>query len=251
MGDGFSKVTLPDFSYVAPADATFVKKNFISPFDAKKLEQAMKRHFKEVDNYKTELAEQEKKYNSVEDIITNDDAAPKNLDKHKMTEMIMDASTETGVDPVIIACIVKRESHFNQNVGVKSGSGLMQVTSLPLKDMYQRPQFFDKNLKKYGSWEKIVAAKKKDPSLDLGGFGEMLYKYGSPEKLLAAARKDPQLNLKVGSYLFRAYLNQAGGNLEKALQNYNGSSHKVLYAKAVKTYINEANSKKNTTEFTA
>ena len=57
MGDGFSKVTLPDFSYIAPADATYVKKIFISPFDAKLLEKTKERHFKEVNNYRAELAE--------------------------------------------------------------------------------------------------------------------------------------------------------------------------------------------------
>lgn len=251
MGDGFSKVTLPDFSYIAPADATFVKRNFISPFDAKKLEQAMKRHFKEVDNYRTELAVQEKKYKSVEDVITNDDAAPKEVDKKKITEMILEASAKTGVDPVIIACIVKRESHFKQSDKYDTGSGLMQITTSPLSDMYQDPKKYDKNLAKYGNWEKIVAAKKENPLLDLGDFGEILYKYDSPKKLLAAARKDPQLNLKLGSYYFRYCLKLSKGDVRKALITYNSTPKKEEYAKAIMGFINEAYGTNKITDITA
>lgn len=250
MGNGFSKVTLTDFSYVAPADATFVKRTFISPADEQMLQKTMQRHFKEVCDYKKELSASNEKHNSIKNIIANDPAAPKNLNKDKMADMIMKASAETGVDPVIIASIAKKETHFNQNVPTGNGSGIMQITSISLKDMYLRPQIYDKNMKqlikKYGSWEKVVQAKKKDPSMQLGNFGELLYKYGNADKLRDAARKDPQINIKLGAYLFKAKLDQAGGNVQKALQNYNGSSSKLAYAKTVMQYIDAA---KTTSKF--
>ncbi len=250
MGNGFSKVTLPDFSYVAPADATFVKRTFISPADEQMLQKTMQRHFKEVCDYKKELSASNEKHNSIKNIIANDPAAPKNLNKDKMADMIMKASAETGVDPVIIASIAKKETHFTQNVPTGNGSGIMQITSISLKDMYLRPQIYDKNMKqlikKYGSWEKVVQAKKKDPSMQLGNFGELLYKYGNSDKLREAVRKDPQINITLGAYLFKAKLDQAGGNVQKALQNYNGSSSKLAYAKTVMQYIDAA---KTTSKF--
>lgn len=247
MGNGFSKVTLPDFSYVAPADATYVKKFPVILDDEQTFKTTMKKHFKEVSAAESEF---EQKYEAIKNIIANDPAAPKNLNKDKMADMIMKASAETGVDPVIIASIAKKETHFNQNVPTGNGSGIMQITSISLKDMYQRPQIYDKDMKqlikKYGSWEKVVQAKKKDPSMPLGNFGELLYKYGNADKLRDAARKDPQINIKLGAYLFKAKLDQAGGNVQKALQNYNGSSSKLAYAKTVMQYIDAA---KTTSKF--
>ncbi len=179
----------------------------------------------------------EKKKQYVINIINNDKHALKILNKEKMTDMILSAASETGIDPIIIACIAKQESHFNQNVGIANGSGIMQLTTISIEDMYLRPQVYDKNLKplmrKYGSLEKILEAKKKDPSIDLGAFGKILEKYKNPKALMKALRKDSALNIKMGAYLFKAKLAQAHGNEKKALVLYNGSKIKEKYAKEV------------------
>ena len=241
---GDFKFTLPDFKFVAPRDATFVCTDFKTKAEADLLAKAINSRNQEVAEAKKQESAMQQKYDAVLDIIKNDPAAPKNLDSEKMADMIMNAANETGINPIIITNIAKQETHFKQNVPTGNGSGIMQLTTISIKDMYLRPQIYDKQMKqlykKYGSWEKIAAAKRKNPSLNLGNFGEMLYKYGNVNNLRAAMRKDPQLNLKLGAYLFKAKLNAAGGDIHKALVNYNGSPHKFAYAKSVMGYINES-----------
>ncbi len=237
------KMSLPDLDKIAPRDATYVKTNFITEEQLQVLLRAANQRMSEVNLAKST---ENKQYTAVANMIKNDPAAPKNLNVDNMTEMIMNASAETGVDPIIIASIAKQETHYTQNVGTGNGSGIMQLTTISIKDMYLRPNIYDAKMKqlikKYGSWQKVAAAKKKDPSLDLGNFGNLLYKYGSVENLRAAMRKDPQLNLKLGAYLFKAKLNAAGGDVHRALVNYNGSSHKMAYAKSVMGIIQDGRS---------
>ena len=239
---GDFKFTLPDFSPVAAKDATFVRTNFST--EVKLLTFTMSLQKQEAEKARKEAEELQKKYETVSGMIKTDPAAPKNLDVNKMTDMIMEAASETGIDPIIIASIAKQETHYNQNVPTANGSGIMQLTTISLKDMYQRPGVYDSQMKqlikKYGSLEKVLAAKKKNPSMDIGNFGNILYKYGSVENLRTAMRKDPQLNLKLGAYLFKAKLNAAGGDVQKALVNYNGSPLKLAYAKSVMGFINES-----------
>lgn len=238
---GEFKFTMPDFSPAATRDATYVHTNFKT--DVELFTYTMHYEKLKEQQAKKEEAAMQKKYDTVSAMIKNDPAAPKNTDVNKMTDMIMQAANETGIDPIIIASIAKQETHYNQNVPFANGSGIMQLTTISIKDMYQRPNVYDAQMKqlmkKYGSWDKIAAAKKKNPSLDLGKFGNLLYQYGSVEKLRDAMRKDPQLNIKLGAYLFKQKLNAANGDVKKALVNYNGSSIKLAYAQSVMGYINE------------
>lgn len=192
---------------------------------------------KKTDSNNQSQSDYDKKKQVVMNIINNDAAAPKDLDKEKMSDMILSAASETGIDPIVLSCIAKQESHFNQNVGISNGSGIMQLTTIVAQDMFLRPQVYDKNLKplmrKYGSIEKILEAKKKDPSIDLGSFGKILEKYKNPKGLMSAIRKDSALNIKLGAYLFKAKLAQARGDEKKALVLYNGSKIKDKYANEV------------------
>lgn len=237
------KMSLPDLDNVAPRDATYVKTDFMTEAQLQMLLRSANQTKAEAAEHRKEIATARAQYQAVFNMIKDDPAAPKNLNIANMTEMIMNASSETGVDPIIIASIAKQETHYTQNVGTGSGSGIMQLTSISIKDMYQRPNIYDAKMKqlikKYGSWQKVVAAKKRNPSLELGNFGNILYKYGNYENLRAAMRKDPQVNLKLGAYLFKAKLNDAGGDVHKALVNYNGSSHKLAYAKSVMGIIQD------------
>lgn len=216
MGEPFENVKF-QFRFTAQPDATYVsnpvKSKAIESFIFNQKEQLSKAvienilNGKEQDDYTT-------KKKAVLDIITNDPAAPKNLDKEKMTAMIMQTAQETGVDPVVLASIAKQESHFKQDVPTSCGSGIMQLTTISIKDMYQRPKIYDKSIR------------------------PILLKYGSPEMLVKAMRKDPELNLKLGAVLYKAKLAQAKGDEKKALELYNGSPIKKKYAQAVMNNIN-------------
>ena len=239
------KMTKPDFSKfeTAAKDATYVHNNFLLAGQAELLEKCKQyqKALEAIDKLKASATRQ--KYQTVSNMIKNDPAAPKNLNVDKMTNMILEAAEETGVDPVYIASIAKQETHYNQNRTGVNGKGMMQITTSPLEDMYQRPDFYDPTLKplmrKYKNWAGIAAAKRKNPDLNLGSFGNMLYKYGSYDKLRTAIIKDTQLNLKAGAYIFRAALNHSGGNVQRALINYNRSSIKYKYAREVMGHIAE------------
>lgn len=145
----------------------------------------------------------------IENIIKNDKAAPADLNTEQMAQWIMNASKEFNVDPLVISCIAQQETHFTQNVPTKNGSGIMQLTSIVMEDMYQRPQVYDKALLPY------------------------LEKYKSPAQLKAAMRKDPELNIKLGAAVYKHKLQLSKGNEIKAFENYNASPIKVKYSKEV------------------
>jgi hypothetical protein len=118
----------------------------------------------------------------------------------------------------------------------------MGITSIAVKDLYARPKIYDSQLKglisKYGSLQKVFAAKKANPSINLGNLGEILYKHGSWTNLNSAIKKDYDLNLKIGAYIYKYQLDKAMSNKHisiadkeyEAFKNYNGSYLKHGYA---------------------
>lgn len=131
------------------------------------------------------------------------------VNKEKLAANIVKWSNEYGADPVHIACIVKKESHFTENLNKSSGKGLMQLTQIAVKDMYVRPNLYHPGLK------------------------EIKEKYPAYEDLFAAIQTDSELNLRVGIISFIQRLETAKGNIKTALRNYNGSSRKESYARDV------------------
>ena len=143
-----------------------------------------------------------------------------------MASKITDAAFQAGIKPDSLAAIVQNESHFSERmISTGNGKGPAGITSIVPKDMYQRPELYDSKLalliKQHGSLAKVFAAKKANPTLNLGDFGEMLYKYKTPDNLNAAQKKDFDLNLKIGAYVYKYNLKKANGNENIAFQNYN------------------------------
>lgn len=142
-------------------------------------------------------------------IMEEDKNCCKTADKNKIAENIIKLSKEYGADPVHIACIVKKESHFAENINKGTAKGLMQITQITIKDMYQRPNLYHSaldNIKK---------------------------EYPTHQSLFTAIQVNPELNLRVGIIAFLQRLEKSNGNVRLALQNYNGSRHKVAYANAI------------------
>lgn len=112
--------------------------------------------------------------------------------------------------------------------------------------MFQRTGLYDPEIKpvldKYGSLKKAFEAKKNDPKIDLGDFGEILYKYNTPENLYEALKTDVGLNLKCGAYLMKFHLNANNGDIRKSLEAYNATSAKHSYAKKVMSYMDTSKS---------
>ena len=142
-------------------------------------------------------------------IMNEDKSCNDTVNKNKVADYIVKISREYGVDPVQIACIAKQETHFTENRNGEFGKGMMQITSITTKDMYQRPQFFHKKLK------------------------EITSKYKNYKELYKALQTNPQLNMRVGVILYQARLNEAKGNIRTALINYNGSPIRYKYASDV------------------
>lgn len=169
----------------------------------------LKNHFNSI---KSKLFENDIKV--VKDIINGDKDAPRNLNRDKMAEMIVEAAYAAKVDPVIIAHIARRESDFNQFADNGTGKGIMQLTPISIEDMYQRPNIYEPELL------------------------PILKRYKTPQRLFEALKKNPELNIKLGAFLFKAKLNQAHGNVRNALILYNSSNIKYKYADAVMHNIN-------------
>ena len=139
-------------------------------------------------------------------IINEDKNCINSKRKNEIAEYIARISMEYGVDPVQIACIAKKETHFTENVISINGKGMMQITQISVEDMYLRPNFYDKKLQKITS------------------------KYKTYKDLYKALQTKPQLNMRIGVILYKAKLRAAKGNVKTALMNYNGSSVKYKYA---------------------
>lgn len=151
----------------------------------------------------------------IAEVIKNDEARGNSkYTAEQISSLIVETSKKYDVDPLIVASIAKQETHFTQESSGKNGKGMMQLTTISLKDMYLRSDVYGKELK---------------PLLD---------KYGSVEKLLKAVKNNVAVNIEVGTALFKSKLKSAKGNITKALQNYNGSPLKISYAKSVQKYYN-------------
>ena len=148
-------------------------------------------------------------------VIYDDKDCPKDVNKEKMAETIIKVAAEFDMDPVVLACIIRKETNFRQINGA-NGQGLMQLTRISIEDMFLRPKVYDKKLE------------------------EIKKKYPTAEALYKAIQKDPELNMRVGVILFKTKSKAVKNNLSKALENYNGHpKYKKSYSRIIMNMIKE------------
>lgn len=181
---------------------------------------------------KQEAEAKEKAANEVKakiaNVISSDEAqGDTKYSDEEISKMIYDAAEKYGVDPKLVASVCKQETHFTQERSGSSGKGMMQLTTISLKDMYAREKIYDKELK---------------PLLD---------KYGDVNGLKKAIINDASVNVEVSTALLKAKLKGAKGNVRIALQNYNGSGAKVKYAgEVIRKYKEDYGSEPQNMKFT-
>lgn len=181
---------------------------------------------------KQEAEAKEKAANEVKakiaNVISSDEAQGKTkYSDEEISKMIYDAAKKYGIDPKLVASVCKQETHFTQERSGSSGKGMMQLTTISLKDMYAREKIYDKELK---------------PLLD---------KYGDVNGLKKAIINDASVNVEVSTALLKAKLKGAKGNVRIALQNYNGSGAKVKYAgEVIRKYKEDYGSEPQNMKFT-
>ena len=144
-------------------------------------------------------------------IMEEDKNLPLNLNKNKMASTILNIANELGADPITIACIIKQETHFQSGLNQKNGKGLMQLTSITIKDMYQKGR----------------------DRLYHNALNELKKDYPTSASLFTKLQSQDSINIKVGTIAYMMRLQQSGGNVKQALKNYNGSSLKERYARDV------------------
>ena len=177
---------------------------------------------------KQEAEAKEKAANEVKAKISSDEAQGKTkYSDEEISKMIYDAAEKYGIDPKLVASVCKHETHFTQERSGSSGKGMMQLTTISLKDMYAREKIYDKELK---------------PLLD---------KYGDVNGLKKAIINDASVNVEVSTALLKAKLKGAKGNVRIALKNYNGSGAKVKYAgEVIRKYKEDYGSEPQNMKFT-
>lgn len=144
-------------------------------------------------------------------IIEEDKNIPTNLNTDKMASTILNIANELGADPITVACIIKRESNFQTGLDGNGAKGLMQITKITVKDMYQKGR------------DRLYHAALNDLKKDHPSF---IYLFNELQN------KD-SINIKVGTISYLMRLQEAGGNVKNALRNYNGSNDKDNYARDV------------------
>lgn len=156
-----------------------------------------------------------KQVSLVTKIIEEDKFCLDKSNKEEIAKQIVKVAKEYGADPITIACVVKKESHFTMPKKKTNGVGYGQLTRIAIKDMYQRPKRYD---------PKFEAIKKQ---------------YPDPNALYQAIGQSPTLNLEVCAIHIQSHLKSTKGNLKMALKNYNGSKIKESYAKNILADINK------------
>lgn len=155
-------------------------------------------------------------------IMDEDKNLPKGFNKDKCASTIMNIALELGADPISIACIIKQETHFHSGLNGKNGKGLMQLTSITIKDMYTKGR----------------------DRLYHSALNELKKNHPTSSSLFTALQTQDSINVKVGALAYMMRLQESKGNIKNALRNYNGSQYKETYAKEVFRNI-----QKYTTEF--
>ena len=141
--------------------------------------------------------------------IMQDDKACLHPNKEQVADNIVRISRMLNLDPIEIACIAKKESHFSQKVSAKNPKGVMQIVEITVKDMFQREHLYHPHLQTL----------KKD--------------YPTHETLFKAIQNNALVNMEVGALSYGMRLQQAGGNVFNALKRYNASPLQEDYAKTV------------------
>ena len=150
-------------------------------------------------------------------IINEDKNCQLKNNQDRLAYDIVKIAKEYDSDPIAIACIIKKETHFDIKKNSPTGKGAMQLTRLPVKDMFERTSIYDPKL------VPIVTA------------------YKTYNNLYEEIQKNPILNIKIGTILFKYYLARANGNVKVALRNYNGTNVKEKYANEVYNDIQKYN----------
>ncbi len=186
----------------------------------------------------------ERRTKAIASVIAEDSSTPKSVNPTELALEIMKNAQIVGVDPLLLACICKKESHFDQNIPSSGGRGIGQITHWVPDDMYARPELFDERLaqliKKHGSLKNVFAEKRANPKLELGDLGEILYKYKTSDNLYKALKNDRELNLRCAAYTIRFHLRNANGDVRTALENYNTTKDKKYYVRKVMQYMDNA-----------
>lgn len=149
--------------------------------------------------------------NVVLKIMDDDKNLPQNLDKNKMASTILNIANELGADPITVACIIKQETHFKSGLNGGGPKGLMQITGITVKDMYQKGR----------------------DRLYHGALNDLKKDYPTHISLFKELQNQDSINIKVGTIAYMMRLQQSNGNVKTALRNYNGSSIKEKYATEV------------------
>ena len=148
--------------------------------------------------------------------IMDDDKACKVNNKEELASHILQVANEYKVDPVVLACIAKKESHFEQNVSNKTLKGIMQIGKISVDDMYQKHREY----------------------LYMPYIKDIKEKYKSSQELFKAIGEDSLLNIKVGALVYKSKLQKAQGNVFDSIKFYNNSSLKERYANSVYSDVN-------------
>lgn len=139
-------------------------------------------------------------------IMTEDKNCFPDLNKKKLAQQIVQIANECNADPVEVACIIKKETHFTPNLNGRNGKGYMQLTKTAIDDMFQRRDLYGKK------------------------FDEITTVYPTPSVLFKAIQHNPALNIRIGTIKFLHHKNISDGNIHAALRDYNGSPSKNNYA---------------------
>ncbi|ABR31160.1 lytic transglycosylase [Thermosipho melanesiensis] len=135
-------------------------------------------------------------YRSAYDLPTDDELLL------KIENAILDASKETGLDPLLITSVIIVESEFRNVIGMYGELGMMQI----------KPETAD--------------------------FVANYYNLEKPKEGWTRILWDFKLNIKIGSYYLK-YLYDKFGSIQKAVKHYNGGIYKEVYAEKILKKYNQ------------
>ena len=158
-----------------------------------------------------------------------------------MIKYVIDAGVDYGVDPKAILSIIQQEVGFDgldERATGPNGKGHMQLTSAPVQDYLGYAG--DKKYHQIKEWvygpevKELLSSRGFDP--DQAQTQQQRNELYNDIREYLTKNEDMEFNIRLGTLVFRNYLNRANGDVKEAAKNYNGSSLKEYYSKNVMKY---------------
>lgn len=161
---------------------------------------------------------------------------------------IISASSCYEIDPVYLTALIKKESRFALKAKSKTGAaGLTQMTGSGIKELRDQLGVRGNKYARKSNISFFISTTQKCLGNDWTEFKNLFYTKTNTQ-IKSSFYNNSKFSIFAGAMLLKVYLANASGNCSscsipelytKALEQYNGDTHKKSYAQKINNYVLE------------